>query len=83
MSEGADSQDVSGKLDLIIRLLALNLSDGKRQADQIVLLNRAGFTPRQIAELLGTSANTVSVELSRLRRQGVLETPARGRKARG
>lgn len=70
---------LSEKLDLLIRLVALSLADGKRQTDQILLLSRAGLSPRDIADLLGTSANAVSVELSRLRRLGVIKSAAKRR----
>ena len=70
---------LSEKLDLLIRLTALSMADGKRQTDQIALLSRAGLSPRDIADMLGTSANAVSVELSRLRRLGVIKAPAKRR----
>jgi hypothetical protein len=35
-----------------------------KQPEQISLLNRAGFRPIEIAALLGTTSNTVSVQLS-------------------
>ena len=57
-------------LGLTTRLLALQLVDGKKQVDQIRLLSKAGLTPKQIAELLETSSNTVSVTLSQIRRKG-------------
>jgi DNA-binding NarL/FixJ family response regulator len=75
----ADFTEFSQKLDLLIRLVALSLADGKRQSDQILLLSRAGLTPREVADLLDTSANTVSVELSRLRRLGVIKSPGKRR----
>jgi len=39
-----------------------------KQREQIVLLNRAGLQPKDIAELLNTSSNTVRVELVALRK---------------
>ena len=53
----------------LINLLALQLVQERRQSDQISLLNRAGFQSAEIAALLGTTRNTVSVELSVRKRQ--------------
>ena len=48
----------------LVNLLALLLVQERKQPDQIALLNRAGFRPVEIAALLGTTPNTVSVQLS-------------------
>lgn len=48
----------------LVKLLALYLIQGQQQSDQIDLLSRAGFKPAEIADLLGTTPNTVSVALS-------------------
>jgi transcriptional regulator len=47
-----------------VNLLGLLLVRERKQTEQITLLNRAGFRPAEIAALLGTTRNTVSVELS-------------------
>lgn len=63
-------KELSGKLDLITRLLALNLvKDMKTQIEKISTLSNFGFSPIDIANSLGTSPNTVSVTLSRIRRE--------------
>lgn len=59
---------VLDKTDKILRILAVIATKGLTQRDQIALLNRAGFQPKHIADLLGTSSNTVRVELVVLRR---------------
>lgn len=46
-------------------LLALNLTKDNTQTDQIQILARIGFKPKEVAEILGTTANTVSVTLSK------------------
>ena len=53
----------------LINLLALQLVQERRQSDQISLLHRAGFQSVEIAALLGTTRNTVSVELSVQKRE--------------
>jgi DNA-directed RNA polymerase specialized sigma24 family protein len=56
------------KLDQILRVLVLSSTRGLKQREQIALLDGAGFQPKVIAELLGTSSNTVRVELVALRK---------------
>ena len=51
---------VLAKLDNLLRVL--------KQTAQIAVLNRVGFPPRDIADLLGTTGNTVNVALSNLRK---------------
>ena len=50
----------------IVRLLAIQLRRSvDSQAQAIEELSRAGFGPARIAELLGTTANTVNVQLAK------------------
>ena len=56
------------KIDQILRILAAAATAGMKQREQIALLNRAGLQPKDIADLLGTSSNTVRVELVGLRK---------------
>jgi len=62
--------EISKKLDVLIRLSALNLvRNTKTQREQIALLSDAGFQPKQIADILGTTSNTVSVALHSIRKE--------------
>ncbi len=56
-------------MDAIIKILALTLPKDLTQSDKIVLLSDAGFQPKEIANILGTTANTVSVTLSKVKRE--------------
>lgn len=56
------------KLDILIRLVATELVQGKSQRDQIELLSKANLQPREIADLIGTTSNTVSVNLTAIRK---------------
>ena len=57
------------KLHNITKLLALNyVKDIELQKDKILILSTFGFTPMEIASVLGTSSNTVSVALSRAKK---------------
>jgi hypothetical protein len=53
----------------LVNLLALLLVQELKQPEQIALLNRAGFRPFEIAALLGTTPNTVRVQLSVQKRE--------------
>jgi len=59
--------DNSG-LDKTLRLLALTALEGKPQKHQVALLDRAGFGPKEIAELVGSTPKAISVRLAELRR---------------
>ena len=65
--------DIGQKLDMLIRLqahsLVLNMSS---QKEKILFLARAGLPPKDIADILGTTPNTVNVALSNARRDGTL-----------
>ena len=65
-------QQISSKLDTLIRLTALNLvKDTKIQRNQIALLSEAGFQPKQIAEIIGSNSNVVSVTLNSLKKKKI------------
>lgn len=66
--------ELISKMNTIIRLLMTNsLKDMKKQSDKIVFLSSLGLGPSDIADLLGTTANTVSVTLSKSKRKNKLE----------
>ena len=63
--ESEDRSDVLTAFESkLTNLLALLVVQERAQGQQIDLLNRAGFGSAQIAALLGTTRNTVSVALS-------------------
>ena len=56
--------------DEIVRLLAIQVrSQFENQADAIRELSRAGFGPKRIAELLGTTPGTVNVTLAKAKQR--------------
>jgi DNA-binding CsgD family transcriptional regulator len=55
---------IESKLDQMIRLAALQMTNGIKQTSAIELLASAGLDRRLIADLLNTTPNTVSVTLS-------------------
>lgn len=57
-------------LEEIVRLLAIQLRRStERQAQAIEELSRAGFGPTRIADLLGTTPNTVNVAISNAKKR--------------
>ena len=56
-------------LDEISRLLAANLLRGRKQVDLIADFDKCGIEPKRIAELLGTTRNTVNVALANIRKR--------------
>lgn len=58
-------KEISEKLSTLIQISALTLlKDTKSQREKIALLSYAGLQPARIAEILNTTSNTVSKELS-------------------
>ena len=61
--------ELSNKMDTIIKLLAANLVEGKAFKDQVMLLSAFGFQPKQIGDMIGKSANNVRVTLHGIRKE--------------
>jgi DNA-directed RNA polymerase specialized sigma24 family protein len=62
-------KEIISKLDLITRLLALNMvKDLQSQKDKILTLDSFGLKPKEIADYLGTTINTVNVTLSKAKK---------------
>lgn len=68
MSQPTDASAVTEKLDVVIRLLAAQLTAGKTKSDAIIQLAELGFAPREIASIVQVTANRVSVTLYKARR---------------
>jgi CRP-like cAMP-binding protein len=62
---------------IVRRLLALALIQGKPKGQQIQLLSDAGMERQEIAQLVGTTVGTVSVEVSNLKKRRSKETRGR------
>ena len=58
----------------IVRLLALQIRmNCETQADAIRELSKAGFGPKRIAELLGTTSGTVGVTLAKAKKRAAAQ----------
>ena len=68
------SDDISEKLDILIKLQAAALTASMESSkEKILFLSTSGLRPTLIAEILGTTTNHVNVTLSRDRK------PAKGK----
>ena len=67
--EEASYKELLEELKRISKILVLIAAEGKSQKEQIIILDRIGFAPKEIAELLGTTSNTVRVRLSEERKK--------------
>ena len=56
------------ELQRMSKLLALNLVKDLKSTEKYKILYNAGYQPKEIAEILNTTPNTVSVELSKLKK---------------
>lgn len=60
---------VAQKLDTLIRLQArIAVAGLSTQKERILFLSSAGLAPKEIGEILGVSANSVSVALAQARK---------------
>jgi DNA-binding CsgD family transcriptional regulator len=65
MSQEDPTANLEAKLDIILRLLALQaIKDAQTVKEKAVLLSKAGISSREIAGLCDTTPNTISVALS-------------------
>lgn len=59
------SEKILFELKKISKLISLSITKDESQKQQIILLNSAGLSPKEIAELINTTSNNVSVTLNR------------------
>lgn len=66
-----DSQfkQILNRLDVLARLLALNLPEKISQPDKIEILSNMEMQPKDIATILGVTSNTVSIALHRIKKK--------------
>ena len=69
-----DIQLLTSKLDTIIKIMALQTIEGKNQAEAAWLLSLSGLQNKEIAEILGTTPDTVKVSLYKMRKKNNAKT---------
>jgi hypothetical protein len=71
----AAQDDIARLLDELVRLHARAVRKGApSQTDAILELSEAGFGPKRISELLGTSYGTVTVTLAKAKKRKTKRT---------
>ena len=64
-------QSLLERVDILVRLHALSsVANFESQKDKILFLSKVGISPKEIADILGTTPNTVNVALSNARKGG-------------
>jgi predicted transcriptional regulator len=63
-----NNDDILKEIRQIKKLLIVLCTKGVEQKEQIRILNSVGFQPKEIAELIGITANSVSVCLTRTKK---------------
>jgi len=71
--EDKQFEEITEKLDRLIRIVALSSTRGLTLTEKISLLHQAGFAPREIADILATTQNVVNVKLSVMRKKGSMK----------
>jgi hypothetical protein len=59
---------VTDRIDAVVCIGVMGMSEGKSQAEQIWLFTLGGLPPKKIAAILNTSPNAVRVALSNFRK---------------
>lgn len=86
LQQANDNETLIGRMDVLINLMFKLLEkDGKASSarDKIIMLNSFGLTPKDIAKIINSTSNHVSVELSNYRskekkkptQEGTVEQP--------
>jgi hypothetical protein len=74
-----NSQEVRSRLDKTLTLLVLVALRGMRLKEQVSLMSAAGFDRNEMARILGTTPNSVSVRLNELKREVCRQRPGESR----
>lgn len=64
-----ENKNIIEKLDMIIKLLAMNQIKGKDVGEQIIFLSKLGIANKDVADMLEKSQNTVNATLSQYRKK--------------
>lgn len=82
-NQNLSDEHVAPLLDKIANLLGLLAVKDAPQANKIATLGAAGFTPSEIASLIGTTPNTVKVTLSQQKASKKKARPKKKTKSKG
>jgi len=80
MSSNGNEDEILKELQHISKLLVEIATKDQKQNEKIRILSTAGFAPKEIASLVGTTSNTVNVALSNMRAKAKKKTTKKGSK---
>jgi CRP-like cAMP-binding protein len=67
-------RSIDARLEALLRLrLENHFDDDASTRDKAKLLNKMDFSNQEMAEIIGTTPNTISTTLSRLRKEGEID----------
>jgi len=69
--------NIDNKLDVIIKLLALNFIEGKSKTEAILILGNFGMDGNMIADMVGTTPATVAARLWEQKKKSATKTKPR------
>jgi hypothetical protein len=58
-----NNQEILTELKKMNKLLSIIATQGHSQSEKILVMSQVGLTPKEISEILGVTANLVSVTL--------------------
>ncbi len=62
------AEEANTEMEKTLRAMLLVSLDSLKQQQQIAILDKAGFGPSEIAAVIGSTSNAVSVRLSEIRK---------------
>lgn len=69
MTQDNSKEQLQEQIEILVNLLALSVSaQASGMSEKASMLSRAGMAPKQIAALLGSTPNSVSVAISKQKR---------------
>lgn len=71
--------ELIGHFARVVKVLAMLAAKEQNQEGKIAFLSGLGYTPTEIAELLGTTRNTVSVARSVMKKNRTSKSPAKNK----
>ena len=63
------NDELFAEIKKLNKLLILLLTKDFTQNDKVLFLDNSGYTPKEIAEIIGTTSNTVSVTINKLKKR--------------
>lgn len=72
-------EELCEKLDILIKITAIDALKERTLTDQVEILSAIGLQPKEIAAILGTDPDTVSVLKSRVKKRKAKRESVKGK----